>query len=92
LQCDYFFGRETDRQKFQCITVQMPGHYSDHHALVAVIYAGGGGGELKQYQQLAQQFPISLPPGPLLVLNSQKNPELFSSNSGIPPFLQGLLH
>jgi hypothetical protein len=62
-QCNYFFGRETDRQRFRRISVRMPCHYSDHHALVAVIHAGGGE-ELKQYRQRTQLFPISLPHGP----------------------------
>ena len=41
-QCNYFFGRETNRQRFQHICVRMPRYYSDHRALVAVIHAGGG--------------------------------------------------
>ncbi len=43
-QCDYFFGQETDWQRFQRVSVQMPCYYSDHRALVPVIYAKGGGG------------------------------------------------
>jgi hypothetical protein len=31
----------------------------------------GGGGELKQYQQWAQRFPISLPPGPQTQLDAE---------------------
>jgi hypothetical protein len=42
-QCNYFLGREVDRRRFQCVSVQMPHYHSDHHALVAVIYAEGGG-------------------------------------------------
>ena len=42
-QCDYFLGRETDRRRFRRISVRMPRYYSDHRALVAVIYAEGGG-------------------------------------------------
>jgi hypothetical protein len=41
----------------------MPRYYSDHRALVAVIYAGGWG-ELKRYRWRAQRFPLSLPHGP----------------------------
>jgi hypothetical protein len=44
LQCNYFFGWETDRQRFRRVSVWMPCYYSDHRALVAVIYAEGGGG------------------------------------------------
>jgi hypothetical protein len=43
-QCDYFLGRETNRRRFQCVSIQMPCYHSDHRALVAVIYAEGGGG------------------------------------------------
>jgi hypothetical protein len=49
----------------------MPCYYSDHCVLVAVIYAEGGGGELKWYQQRAQRFPISLPHGPRMQLDAQ---------------------
>jgi hypothetical protein len=45
---DYFFGRETDQQRFRRISVWMPRYYSNHCALVAVIYAEGKG-ELKWY-------------------------------------------
>jgi hypothetical protein len=48
-QCDYFFGRETDRRRFQRVSIRMPHYYSVHHALVTVIYAEGGGG-LKRYR------------------------------------------
>jgi hypothetical protein len=48
----------------------MPRHYSDHRALVAVIYAGGGG-ELKRYQRRTQQFPISLPRSPRTQLDAE---------------------
>jgi hypothetical protein len=53
-------GKETDRRRFQRVSVQMPRYYSNHRALVAVIYAEGGG-ELKRYRRWMQQFPISLP-------------------------------
>ncbi len=43
-QYDYFLGRETNRRRFRRISVWMPCYYSDHRALVAVIYAEGGGG------------------------------------------------
>jgi hypothetical protein len=43
-QCDYFLGRETDRRRFWRVSVRMPRYHSDHRALVAVIYAEGGGG------------------------------------------------
>jgi hypothetical protein len=43
-QCDYFLGRETDRRRFRGINIRMPHYHSDHRALVAVIYAEGGGG------------------------------------------------
>jgi hypothetical protein len=52
-QCDYFLGRETDRRRFRRVSVQMPRYYSNHCALVAVIYAEGGG-ELKRYQRQTQ--------------------------------------
>jgi len=42
-QCDYFLGRETDRRRFQRVSIWMPSYYSNHRALVAVIYAEGGG-------------------------------------------------
>lgn len=42
-QCDYFLGRETDRRRFRRVSVRMPRYHSDHRALVAVIYAKGGG-------------------------------------------------
>jgi hypothetical protein len=48
-QCNYFFGQETDRQRFQRISVWMPCYYFNHCTLVAVIYEGGEG-ELKQYR------------------------------------------
>ncbi len=64
LQCNYFFGRETDWQRFRCVSVRMPCYYSNHHVLVAVIYSEGGGGDFKRYQQQAQRFPISLPMQP----------------------------
>jgi hypothetical protein len=41
---DYFLGRETDRRRFQRISVRMPLYYSNHCALVTIIYAEGGGG------------------------------------------------
>ncbi len=41
---DYFLGRETDRRRFQGVSIRLPLYYSDHRALVAVIYAEGGGG------------------------------------------------
>ena len=41
----------------------MPLYHSNHRALVAVIYAEGGG-ELKRYRRRTQRFPISLPRGP----------------------------
>jgi hypothetical protein len=69
-QCDYFLGRETDRRRFQRVSVQMPRYYSDHRALVAVIYAEGGGEELKWYQRRMQQFPLSLPRGPMSQLDA----------------------
>jgi hypothetical protein len=49
----------------------MPRYYSDHCALVAVIYAGGGGGGSKRYQQRVQQFPLSLPHGPHKQLDAE---------------------
>jgi hypothetical protein len=48
-QCDYFFGRETNRQRFQRVSIRMPRYYFNHPALVAVIYAEGRV-ELKRYQ------------------------------------------
>ncbi len=42
-QCDYFLGRETGRRRFRRVSVRMPRYNSDHRALVAVIYAEGGG-------------------------------------------------
>jgi hypothetical protein len=69
-QCDYFLGRETDHRRFRRVSVQMPCYYSDHCALVAVIYAEGGGRELKQYQWRTQQFPLFLPRGPMSQLNA----------------------
>jgi hypothetical protein len=68
-QCDYFLGRETDRRRFQCISVQMPCYHSNYRALVAVIYAEGGG-ELKRYRRQMQQFPLSLPRGPQTQLDA----------------------
>jgi hypothetical protein len=44
LQCNYFFGRKTDWQRFRRVSVRMPCYYSDHCAMAAVIYAEGGGG------------------------------------------------
>jgi hypothetical protein len=58
-QCNYFFGREINQQRFQCVSIWMPRYYSDHCTLVADIYAEAGG-ELKWYQWRVQQFPISL--------------------------------
>jgi hypothetical protein len=69
-QCDYFFGRETNRQRFRRISVWMPCYYSDHHALVTAIHAGGGE-ELKRYHQRMQRFPITLPRGPQKQLNAE---------------------
>jgi hypothetical protein len=69
-QCDYFFGRETNSQRFQRVSVRMPRYYSDHHALVAVIHAGGGE-ELKRYCRRTQRFPISLPRGPQKQLDAE---------------------
>ncbi len=69
-QCNYFFGRENDRQRFCRVSVRMPCYYSNHRALVAVIHAGGGE-ELKWYCQQTQQFPISLPRGPWKQLNAE---------------------
>jgi hypothetical protein len=69
-QCDYFFGRETDRQRFQRVSVWMPCYYSDHCTLVTVIHAGGGE-ELKQYHRRTQRFPISLPRGPWKQLDAE---------------------
>jgi hypothetical protein len=69
-QCNYFFGRETDRRRFQCVSVRMPHYYSDHRALVAVIHTGGGG-ELKRYHQRTQRFPISLPRSPRKHLDAE---------------------
>ncbi len=46
-QCNYFLGRETDRRRFRHVSVRMPCYHSDHCALVAVIYAEGGGGGIK---------------------------------------------
>jgi hypothetical protein len=43
-QCNYFLGRETNHRRFQCVSVRMPLYYSNHCALVTVIYAEGGGG------------------------------------------------
>jgi hypothetical protein len=43
-QCNYFLGRETNCRRFQHVSVQMPCYYSNHCALVAVIYEEGGGG------------------------------------------------
>ena len=68
-QCDYFLGRETDRRRFQCISVQMPCYHSNYRALVAVIYAEGGG-ELKRDRRRVQLFPISLPRGPQTQLDA----------------------
>ncbi len=42
-QCNYFLGRETNRRRFWRKSVWMPCYYSNHCALVAVIYAGGEG-------------------------------------------------
>jgi hypothetical protein len=47
----------------------MPRYYSDHRALVAVIYAEGGG-DLKRYRKRMQQFPLSLPWGPRAQLDA----------------------
>jgi hypothetical protein len=47
----------------------MPLYYSNHCALVAVIYAEGGG-ELKWYQKRTQLFPLSLPRGPKAQLDA----------------------
>ncbi len=69
-QCDYFFGRETDRQRSQRVSVRMPRYYSNHRALVAVIHARGVE-ELKWYRQRMQRFPISLPCGPQKQLNAE---------------------
>jgi hypothetical protein len=49
-QCNYFLGRETDHRRFWCVSIRMPHYFSNHCALVAVIYAEGGGGGLKHYQ------------------------------------------
>ncbi len=68
-QCDYFLGRETDRRRFRRVSIWMPRYYSNHQALVAVIYAEGEG-EMKRYQKRMQQFPISLPRGPRTQLDA----------------------
>jgi hypothetical protein len=47
----------------------MPRYHSDHCALVAVIYAEGGG-ELKGYQRRTHCFPLSLPRGPRTQLDA----------------------
>jgi hypothetical protein len=47
----------------------MPRYYSNHRALVAVIYAERGGG-LKRYRRRMQQFPLSLPRGPMSQLDA----------------------
>jgi hypothetical protein len=48
----------------------MPRHNSDHRALAAVIYAGGGG-QLKRYRRWMQRFPISLPRSPCTQLDAE---------------------
>jgi hypothetical protein len=68
-QCDYFLGRETNHRRFQRVSVRMPRYHSDHRALVAVIYAEGGGG-LKGYRRQMQRFPLSLPCGPQTQLDA----------------------
>jgi hypothetical protein len=68
-QCDYFLGRETDRRRFRRMSIRMPCYHSNHHALVAVIYAEGGE-ELKQYRHRTQRFPLSLPHGPWTQLHA----------------------
>jgi hypothetical protein len=47
-QCDYFLGRKTDCRRFRRVSVRMPCYYSNHQALVAVIYAEGEG-EMERY-------------------------------------------
>jgi hypothetical protein len=42
-QCNYFLGRETNHRRFRRISIRMPRYYSNHRALVAIIYAEGGG-------------------------------------------------
>jgi hypothetical protein len=61
LQCSYFFGQETNQQRFRRISVRMPCYYSNHCALVAVIYADGGGGGIKAVQMMGVAIP-HLPP------------------------------
>jgi exonuclease III len=68
-QCDYFLGRETNRRRFWRVSVRMPRYHSNHHALVAVIYAEGGE-ELKRYHRRMQRFPLSLPRGPRTQLDA----------------------
>jgi hypothetical protein len=66
-QCNYFLGRETDHRRFQHVSLWMPLYYSNHHALVTVIYAEGGGVEAVPRMQ---QFPLSLPWGPKVQLDA----------------------
>ncbi len=44
------------------MSIRMPCYHSDHHTLVADIYAEGGE-ELKQYRCRMQRFPLSLSHG-----------------------------
>jgi hypothetical protein len=55
-------GKETDHRRFQCVSVPMPCYYSDHSALVAVIYAEGGG--TKAVQATDPAVPHLPPPHP----------------------------
>jgi len=80
-QCNYLFGRETDRRRFQRVSVRMPRYHSDHRTLVTVIYAEGGE-ELKRYHWRTQQFPLFLPHGPRTQLDAGYEE---TATRGLPP-------
>jgi hypothetical protein len=63
-QCDYFLGRETDCRRFWCVSIQMPCYYSNHRALVTVIYAEGGGGENNRIKSGHKDYPAPNPGAP----------------------------
>ncbi len=64
-QCDYFLGRETGRRRFWRISIWMPCYYSDHRPLVAVIYAGGGGGNKSETNGGCSNFTSPSPTAPI---------------------------
>ncbi len=64
LQCDYFFGRETDQQRFRCVSIRMSCYFYNHRALVAVIYAKGGGGDLSKTNDMRSHSPSPSPAAP----------------------------